>query len=125
MKLKVFNYPLLKLFNISKKTFLSLFISTFKNDLEINVIFVKKEYIQELNLKYRCIDKVTDVLAFGPYDNTGEVYICLDSIDPSLKEVLKIVAHGILHLEGYDHSEEMYNLQQKYLDKFYDILEDK
>ncbi|MDO8507952.1 MAG: rRNA maturation RNase YbeY [bacterium] len=74
----------------------------------INVAFVEAENIQKENLKYRHIDKPTDVLSFD-YEDEGDILLCLEIIDKykegeSLKEATtKTLIHGALHLFGHDH----------------------
>ena len=60
------------------------------NNVEFNVIFVDANTIQEINKKYRNIDKVTDVISFALEDNEnitfefgrllGDIYICVDKM---------------------------------------------
>ena len=86
-----------------------------------SIVFIDEETIQDLNRKYRNIDRVTDVLSFAFEDNAeainekmrflGEIYVCI----PRMKEQAKeyghsedrelgfLVVHGLLHLLGYDH----------------------
>lgn len=93
-----------------------------KLDLCENIVFdvniVNKAQIQEINNKYRKINKPTDVITFANRDNKelfvpliGEIFICLDVAKDQAKEYghslereLKFLfAHGLLHLLGYDH----------------------
>ncbi|MBR3199074.1 MAG: rRNA maturation RNase YbeY [Bacilli bacterium] len=91
------------------------------NNVEFNVIFVDANTIQEINKKYRNIDKVTDVISFALEDNEnitfefgrllGDIYICVDKMKEQAKEyghsLLReqgfLTIHGLLHLLGYDH----------------------
>ena len=93
---------------------------------EMNVIFVDKDTIQQINRDYRGIDRVTDVISFAMHDNEyceeieesenelGDIFICIDraleqacdyghSIE---REVGFLAVHGYLHLCGYDHMNE-------------------
>jgi probable rRNA maturation factor len=109
--------------NILKKLFPSLTFSS--SDIEetikrvfseynissVGIIFTSKEYIQDLNMQYRGIDSVTDVLSFtlNTEPLVGEVYICpkyiLENIpiEKFQEEILRNIVHGILHILGYDH----------------------
>lgn len=79
----------------------------------INLVFCENEYVRNLNLRYRKLDKVTDVLSFfyGEEDVLGEIYIAslqARSQAPRWKntfysELKRLVVHGALHLAGYDH----------------------
>lgn len=109
-------------------------------DVLFNVIIVSDEYIHKLNLEYRHIDRVTDVISFALLDDDsfidldfkvlGDIYISIDtakkqaeSYGHSLKRELSFLAiHGLLHLLGYDHIEkedekEMFDLQELILNE--------
>jgi probable rRNA maturation factor len=92
-------------------------IKSCKINVEISIIFVGEKKIQQLNKKYRKINKVTDVLSFGLWkmektqNYFGEIFICFQKIkkqakifETSVSQELKIILiHSILHLLGYDH----------------------
>ena len=87
---------------------------------ELSVALVGDGEMHELNSRYRSVDRPTDVLAFALREGTGanlhpgvlgDVIISLDTaarqaaerrVAPS-EEVRTLLAHGILHLLGYDH----------------------
>lgn len=81
------------------------------NISSVGIIFTSKGYIQDLNMQYRGIDSVTDVLSFtlNTKPLVGEVYICpkyiLENIpvEKFQEEILRNIVHGILHILGYDH----------------------
>jgi probable rRNA maturation factor len=89
-------------------------------EAELSVLLTDDREIHELNLAHREKDKPTDVLAFAMDENVpdpagilGDVVISLDTADrqararrrPLLEEVRFLLAHGVLHLIGYDHAE--------------------
>ncbi len=94
---------------------------------------VSKEEIKKINNDYRRIDKPTDVLSFELKDNDyllGEIFICEEISNDQAKskniskkyEVCLLFAHGLLHLLGYDHlneidEKEMFDLQEKILEE--------
>jgi rRNA maturation RNase YbeY len=103
-------------------------------EVSVNAIAVTKEKIQELNRTYRKKDAVTDILSFGEYADTeaivheeapkiflGELFFCYDFIAEAAQEdevtveheMIYIFSHGILHLLGYDHSPEMFAIQDE------------
>lgn len=100
----------------------------------INIVFVKGEYIRDLNRKFRNIDASTDVLSFkiSEGSNDADIYICpeysFDLLDGDQfeEEILRLIVHGTLHILGYDHSgtleesseEEMFLLQEDLLFKY-------
>ncbi len=79
----------------------------------VNLVFCENEYVRNLNLRYRKLDKVTDVLSFlyEEEDILGEIYIAslqAKNQAPRWKnsfyaELKRLVVHGALHLAGYDH----------------------
>ncbi|HVX93183.1 MAG TPA: rRNA maturation RNase YbeY [Candidatus Dojkabacteria bacterium] len=93
----------------------------------INVVFVSEEYIKDLNNDYRKKESVTDVLSFNMDSETllGEVYVCAKYVkdnfveDKQLEEILRLIIHGILHLNNFDHTtefvEESYHDEQMYV----------
>jgi probable rRNA maturation factor len=85
---------------------------------ELSVLLTDDPSIQVLNRDHRHKDRPTDVLAFpmseGAADRPqilGDVVISLDTAErqavsrrrPLIEEVRFLLAHGLLHLVGYDH----------------------
>jgi probable rRNA maturation factor len=88
---------------------------------ELSVMLTDDVSIHVLNAKHRRKNKPTDVLAFpmdtegvspkGAVRLLGDVVISLDTAGrqakahrhPLLTEVTLLLAHGLLHLVGYDH----------------------
>ena len=82
----------------------------------LSIVFVSGPKIRSLNRRYLRRDYVTDVLAFDLRDNkrgagiNGDIVICVDmaarnarAYQTSLdRELTLYVAHGILHLLGFD-----------------------
>lgn len=90
------------------------------SDRELSVVFVQDERMRSLNRAYRCKDRPTNVLAFPQYPTyegepqtllLGDVVISLTTasreafeLNQTLEErVVFLLAHGLLHLLGYDH----------------------
>jgi len=117
---------------------------------EISILFCDDEYIHSLNKSYRDIDSATDILSFengdeysddeGKWISAGDIVISLETLPKNAEyfkvsqneEFKRLLIHGILHLNGYDHGEEhieegvechdeMLLLQEKIL-KEYDSL---
>ena len=104
--------------------------------LSVEISFVNEEEIRALNLAYRKVDRVTDVLSFPsmedvkgkplraaehPFERDGEGRLILGSIAVCKerareqahqfghsyeRELYYLITHGILHCLGYDHEEE-------------------
>ncbi len=93
---------------------------------ELNIQFVGSKKIQEVNKKFRNKDYVTDILSF-PFleDNFGEIYICLEKVEKKSKlfntntenYLNYLFIHGMIHLTGLDHGEEMDKIEKKYTKK--------
>lgn len=103
-------------------------------NVSVNVVLVNKEAIHTMNRDFRDIDRATDVLSFedGSTEdglfNMGDIIISVEAIREqstdyghSLKrEFCFLVAHGYLHLLGFDHQTledelEMFGLQKEIL----------
>lgn len=83
------------------------------NDAQIELKFVSVPEITRLNSVYRGKNEPTDVLSFT-LDNKpllGQIFICYTFVARQAKslqknlmdEVALLLAHGILHIAGYDH----------------------
>lgn len=80
---------------------------------EIELEFVSKNKIKELNNTYRDKDYPTDVLSFTINERplTGQIFICYNIakeqaliLNKSIEdEIALLLIHGILHLSGLDH----------------------
>lgn len=107
--------------------------------LTVSVAFVGEAEIQRINREYRDKDAVTDVISVGDYSDDvdisqesareiflGEIILCYNYIASSAhsaginvdQEFFTVYAHGILHLLGFKHGKEMYELQEKISEKF-------
>lgn len=90
------------------------------DDVELSIALVDDATIRELNATYRGKNKSTDVLAFPmregdeatPDDSMlGDVVISVETARKQarnngrslLEETTMLLAHGLLHLLGYDH----------------------
>ena len=121
------------------------------NKINMSIAFLSVKDIRALNLKYREVDKSTNILAFpelSPIDFNsnsylGDLAICLSVVQKeanirSLKlsnHLFHIIIHGTLHLLGYDHHNEikagiMENIEISILEKlkitnpYQEIIED-
>ena len=96
----------------------------------VNLIYVDDKEIHEINKKFLDHDYQTDVITFVLEEDENEADIII-GVETALEnskqynathesELLRLVAHGVLHLLGYDdHSDEereaMHELENKYL----------
>ena len=93
----------------------------------LTVIFCTPKESQERNRAYRDKDYPTNILSFPLDENEGEIYISLSTARRDAKKfnmnpiqfLHLLMAHGMLHLKGYDHGSTMEELEQKYYRKFF------
>ena len=76
----------------------------------LEIWFAENETVQQLNRKYRNINKPTDILSFPQNELAGSGKKLLGSLVVSSKMVREkqeamsdVLKHGLLHLLGYDH----------------------
>ena len=106
-----------------------------EGEIFLDCSFVNLKTIHEINLKYRMIDRPTDVISFALWEASiktpllGELFICYEKIKEQAceyehsfkRELCFLYLHGLLHLLGYDHVKEkdekiMFGLQDKILE---------
>lgn len=104
------------------------------NKVEVGIHLVGESRIRSLNRLHRGIDRVTDVLSFDTGEghwgdegkDLGDIFICPSQVCKQAKifevaerqEFVRMLAHGILHLAGYNHekkyqAQKMFDLQEK------------
>jgi probable rRNA maturation factor len=105
-----------------------------KNDIlgkkyELSLQFVGPTRAANLNKQYRNKSYTPNVLSFPLDTNVGEIYICpviarAEAAKFALTKdgyIAYLFIHGLLHLKGLDHSDEMDKQEKRYLRK-YDIV---
>lgn len=112
-----------------------------KKSLELSIAIVDRESMKKLNNQYRKKNQSTDVLSFGSIEDFysekefafPEIIICPEEVESNAeesgiafkKELAKVLIHGILHLQGFDHEKgieeekKMFEKQDKYLSLFF------
>lgn len=107
--------------------------------VRLGAVSVSEEKIRELNRTYRGKDAVTDILSFGEYadrkalekETEQEIFLGELLLSPSFieaaagkdgvtleREMAYVFSHGVLHLVGFDHEEEMFAIQERVTDMF-------
>ena len=89
-----------------------------KQEGEISYVFCDDEYLLEINQKYLDHDYYTDIISFDysvANELHGDIFISIDRVRENANdfkvtfhnELLRVMAHGVLHYCGYkDKSEE-------------------
>jgi len=101
-----------------------------KSEVPISVAFVSEKEMKRLNKTHRGKNSVTDVLSFrlDNEDYMGELVLSYEQAARQAKEmrhsvrdeIVFLLVHGVLHLHGFDHEQElgakeMFALQTKIL----------
>lgn len=110
-------------------------------EISLNAIAISENKIKKINREYCGKDAVTDILSFGEYETRsvlekekrkeiflGEIFFSPDFIIKRdallsetkavmMREIAYIFSHGVLHLVGFDHEEEMFAIQERVSDK--------
>lgn len=107
------------------------------DEVSFDILFCDGNKTHEINKEYRGKDYPADIITFAVFAdsepeerfildgelNLGEIIIALDKIEESAKEkgispeaeLAFFIAHGIMHLLGFDHqTEQEYNFVVKY-----------
>lgn len=80
---------------------------------EITVIFTSDSFLLDMNIHYLSHDFLTDIITFDYSQDqviSGDLFISVEMIQfnanryqvPFLTELLRVIAHGILHLMNYN-----------------------
>jgi rRNA maturation RNase YbeY len=105
-------------FQTKHKTILRLWLSKLLQTegvsrFTVNIILCSDKYLRKLNKEYLGHDYFTDVVSFNYNETdclTGDVFISIDRVRENAKqfevsmyhELYRVMAHGTLHLAGYD-----------------------
>ena len=110
-----FNYESdfkLELEPVYEKWIQQIIISENKTEGELNFIFCDDEYLLDINHRYLDHDYYTDIISFDyslANELHGDIFISIDRVMENattfnvsfLNELLRVMAHGILHYCGY------------------------
>ena len=80
---------------------------------DINIIFCSDAYLLNVNKEYLHHDYYTDIITFNYVEDkiiSGDLFISIDSVKINSveystefeTELFRVLAHGVLHLIGYD-----------------------
>lgn len=79
---------------------------------EINYIFCDDEYLHNINMQYLNHDTLTDIISFDYCIDdliSGDIFVSIERVQDNAKdyevsfneELLRVLAHGVLHYCGY------------------------
>lgn len=104
-----------------------------QNEKAYTIVAMDNEEIHQINKEFRDVDRPTDVLSFEEHleDYLGDILISIERCHEQAieyghsfeRELLFLITHGFLHLNGYDHmndeeEKEMFDLQRKLLTNY-------
>lgn len=101
----------------------------------LNYIFCSDNYLHQINVEYLDHDTLTDIITFDNSEEEetieGDIFVSVERVEDNAKdlnvqfddEILRVLAHGLLHLCGYDdHTDEeeaeMRVIESKYIQLF-------
>ena len=96
-----------------KKWLRHIIIAEGKRVGEVSVIFCSDEYLRQMNRRYLQHDYYTDIITFDYTEDemiSGDLFISIDTVKANAeeykqtfeKELHRVMAHGALHLCGYN-----------------------
>jgi len=104
---------------------------------ELNYIFCSDTHLHKINMEFLQHDTLTDVITFDQSDDEGviegDIFISIDRLRenavkfnvPLEEEMLRVMAHGVLHLLGYkDKTEEEIAIMRAKEQAFLDIYKE-
>ena len=104
----------LKLHRLTLNKYVKILINRELNKMgEISVILCSDKYLLEINIEYLKHNYYTDIITFNYVEGkviSGDLFISVDRVKENsrefntgfIKELYRVIFHGILHLIGYN-----------------------
>lgn len=98
---------------------------------DLNFIFCSDRYLLDINQQYLQHDYFTDIISFDNSEEAGliqgDIFISIERVEenaiqyqvPFQDEFLRVLAHGTLHLIGYDDTSEELQALMREKENFY------
>ncbi|MBO4558327.1 MAG: rRNA maturation RNase YbeY [Bacteroidales bacterium] len=94
---------------------------------DLNYIFCDDEYLLQMNRQYLGHDYYTDIITFDSREDVsskkidGDIFISVDTVRANGaeygegfdREMMRVIAHGLLHLSGFDDTTEKLQKQMR------------
>ena len=116
----------LKLHRLTLNKYVKILINRELNKMgEISVILCSDKYLLEINIEYLKHNYYTDIITFNYVEGkviSGDLFISVDRVKENsrefstgfIKELYRVIFHGILHLIGYnDKTEEQQKIMRE------------
>jgi probable rRNA maturation factor len=95
----------------------------------LSIVIVGDKKARSLNQEYRGKDYIPNVLSFPIDESMGEIFMNPKASQleahkfnlNTMQYFYYLLIHSMLHLKGYDHSDDMSLEEKKYMKKFFDI----
>lgn len=109
-----------------KVTFFEIKNFVLGENYDLSLAFITPKEARRVTHKHRGYDKASNVLSFPLSETSGEILICLATARREAREhsiaytdfVAYLFIHGMLHLQGQDHSLAMTNTEHSILKEF-------
>lgn len=117
-----------------KKRIRKWILNTSKNENkevgDINIVITSDSYLYEVNVRHLSHDTFTDIITFDysvENEISGDIFISLDRVKENakefksltLKELHRVIIHGVLHLIGYKDKTKHQKLEMRAKEDYY------